>query len=334
MASPGDRFPAFVVRAAGEARTALLEELSGADLPPLEVTIEVAYSSLNYKDALAVTGKGKVLRRLPMVPGIDLAGTVVESASPDVEPGAAVLVTGWGIGEEQFGGFAGRARVRSEWVVPIPPGYTPRQAMAVGTAGFTAMLCAAALEESGLGSGPQEVLVTGAAGGVGSLAVALLSRMGHRVAAATGRPQERPYLERLGATRVLERAVLSADSGRPLDREAWAGAVDTVGGKVLANVLKQVAYGGAVAACGLAGGSDLPTSVLPFILRGISLLGIESGRCPRDRRRAAWARIRELLSPTLLEELTTEIALSEVVPWSERILAGEVRGRAVVDVRR
>jgi acrylyl-CoA reductase (NADPH) len=269
-----------------------------------------------------------------MVPGIDLAGTVLESNSPAVQPGQPVLATGWGIGEEQLGGYAQRARVRSEWLLPIPAGFTPRHAMALGTAGLTAMLCATALEEAGIRPGGLEVLVTGAAGGVGSLAVALLSRMGHRVAAATGRPEERPYLERLGAARIVDRGALSADSGRALEREAWAGAVDTVGGRLLANVLKQVAYGGAVAACGLAGGSDLPATVFPFILRGVSLLGVDSVRCPRDRRLRAWDRIRELLPPSLLDEVTTDVALSEIVPWAERILAGKVRGRVVVDERR
>jgi acrylyl-CoA reductase (NADPH) len=334
MADPDGRFRALVVRMAGDARRTALEELAPVDLPPGDVLVDVACSSLNYKDALAVTGKGKVLRRFPMVPGIDLAGTVLESTSPSLQPGQPVLVTGWGIGEEHFGGYSQRARIRSEWVVPLPAGFTPRQAMAVGTAGLTAMLCATALEEAGVRGGAQEVLVTGAAGGVGSLAVALLARMGFRVTASTGRAEERPYLEKLGATRIVERSALATDSGRPLDRETWAGAIDTVGGRLLANVLKQVTYGGAVAACGLAGGSDLPTTVLPFILRGVSLLGIDSVRCPHDRRLRAWARIRELLPPALLDELTTEIALSGLLPWAERMLAGQVRGRVVVDVRR
>jgi acrylyl-CoA reductase (NADPH) len=329
-------FPALVVREVAGERRAELALLSADDLPPGDVTVEVAWSSLNYKDGLAVTGRGKVLRRLPMVPGIDLAGTVLESTSPAVRPGDAVLVTGWGIGEERSGGYAGRARVQAEWVVPLPAGLTPRRAMAVGTAGLTAMLCASALEEAGVRAAPgaPEVLVTGAAGGVGSIAVALLSRLGHRVTASTGRPGERAYLESLGASRVIDRAALAADSGKPLEREAWAGAVDTVGGVTLATVLKQVAYGGAVAACGLAGGADLPTSVLPFILRGVSLLGVESVRCPRERRARAWERIAALLPGSLLDGLTTEIALSEVPAFSERILAGQVRGRVVVDVRR
>jgi acrylyl-CoA reductase (NADPH) len=331
------RFRALVIREAGGERRAELGLLSADDLPPGDVTVEVAWSSLNYKDGLAVTGRGKVLRRLPMVPGIDLAGTVLDSASPAVRPGDAVLVTGWGIGEERFGGYAGLARVQSEWVVPLPAGLTPRRAMALGTAGLTAMLCASALEEAGVRATPgqaPEVLVTGAAGGVGSLAVALLSRMGHRVVASTGRPGERAYLESLGANRVIDRATLAASSGKPLEREAWAGAVDTVGGVTLATVLKQVTYGGAVAACGLAGGADLPTTVLPFILRGVSLLGVESVRCPRERRDRAWERLAALLPGALLDGLTTEIALSDVPAWSERILAGQVRGRVVVDVRR
>ncbi|HET6438312.1 MAG TPA: MDR family oxidoreductase [Anaeromyxobacter sp.] len=334
MANPGDRFRAFLVREAGGARAAALEELSPGDLPPGDVSISVAWSSLNYKDGLAVTGRGKVIRRWPMVPGIDLAGTVLESGSPLFQPGQPVLVTGWGIGEEHFGGYAQRARVRAEWTVPVPQGLSLRQAMAVGTAGLTAMLCVMALEEAGVRAGGGEVLVTGAAGGVGSLAVALLSRTGHKVAAATGRPEERAYLERLGASRVIDRAPLATDSGRPLERETWIGGVDVVGGRVLAGVLKQLAHGGAVAACGLAGGAELPTTVFPFILRGVSLLGVDSGRCPQGRRLRAWARIQELLAGALLDELTTEIGLSEIVAWGERILAGQVRGRVVVDVTR
>ncbi|HVO18636.1 MAG TPA: MDR family oxidoreductase [Anaeromyxobacter sp.] len=332
-------FPALLVHEpGGGARRAELTSLAEDDLPSGDVTVEVAFSSLNYKDGLAVTGRGKVLRRLPMVPGIDLAGTVVASGSPSVRAGDQVLVTGYGIGEERHGGFARRARVPSEWVVPVPAGLSPRRAMAVGTAGFTSMLCAMALEEAGVrppqGGGGLEVLVTGAAGGVGSLAVALLSRMGYRVAASTGRPAERAWLESLGASRIVDRGALAAESGKPLDREAWAGAIDVVGGATLASVLKQVAYGGAVAACGLAGGAELPTTVLPFILRGVSLLGVESVRCPRERRLQAWRRIAGLLPGPALDGLTTEIALSEVPAWSERILAGQVRGRVVVDPSR
>jgi acrylyl-CoA reductase (NADPH) len=334
MPSAAEPFRALMVREEGGVRTVALETLPEGALPPGDVTIDVSHSSLNYKDGLAVTGKGKVLRRLPMVPGIDLAGTVAASDAPGISPGDLVLVTGHGIGEERFGGYAGRARVQAGWVLPLPPGLDARRAMALGTAGLTAMLCVTALEEAGVRPGGAEVLVTGAAGGVGSLAVALLSRLGHSVAASTGRPQERPFLEALGAVRVVDRAALSADSGRPLEKETWAGAVDTVGGTTLATVLKQVGWGGAVAACGLVGGADLPATVLPFILRSVSLLGIDSVRCPRERRIRAWARLRDLLPDGQIDGLTTEIGLAEVPAWAERILAGQVRGRVVVNVGR
>jgi len=334
MAASLDRFRAFVVREIAGGRRAGFEELARADLPEGDVTLEVAYSSLNYKDGLAVTGKGKVLRRLPMIPGIDLAGTVLESASPAVRPGDAVFATGCGLGESHFGGYATRARVRAEWLVPLPPGLSLRQAMAVGTAGFTSMLCVLALEQAGLRPGGGEVLVTGAAGGVGSIAVALLSRLGHRVAASTGRPEEQAFLEKLGASRIVARSEFARDSGKPLEPESWAGAVDTVGGLTLATVLKQTSYGRAVAACGLAGGAELPTTVLPFILRGVALLGIDSVQCPRERRLEAWRRIARDLPKDLLDELTTEIALADLEPFAERILKGGVRGRTVVDVRR
>jgi acrylyl-CoA reductase (NADPH) len=271
---------------------------------------------------------------LPMVPGIDLAGTVIESSSPQLKEGDSVLLTGYGVGEGHFGGYAERARLRSEWLLPLPAGFTPRQAMAVGTAGLTSMLCVLALEQAGLAPGGREVLVSGAAGGVGSIAVAILSRLAYRVAASTGRASEAAFLEKLGAARIIPRAELAKDSGKPLESETFSGAVDTVGGVTLATVLKQIAYGGAVAACGLAGGSELPSTVLPFILRGVSLLGVDSVQCPREKRLRAWQRIASTVPHEMLDELTTEIGLSEVAARGEEILAGRVRGRTVVDVHR
>ncbi len=325
-------FRAFVVREGAGPRSAALEELSSTELPAGELTVAVRYSSLNYKDALAVTGKGKVIRKFPMVPGIDLAGTVLESRSGAFQPGDEVLVTGWGTGEASFGGYAGLARVRAEHALPIPTGLTARRAMAVGTAGLTAALCVDALEEAGVHPGDREVVVTGAAGGVGSVAVALLARAGYKVAASTGRPAEHAFLERLGAGRIVPRQELAREATRPLESEIWAGGVDSVGGAVLGTVLRQTAYRGAVAACGLAGGTDLPVTVLPFILRGVRLLGVDSVMAPRERRERAWSRIARDLPAERLDELTTEIALADVPAWSERILAGQVRGRAVVAI--
>ncbi|HUK65386.1 MAG TPA: MDR family oxidoreductase [Anaeromyxobacteraceae bacterium] len=332
MPAGPDRFRAFVIREMGGKRTAAIESLTAEDLPEGDVTVEVSYSSLNYKDGLAVTGEGKVLRRLPMVPGIDLAGTVVESRAPAFRAGDSVVLTGFGVGEVHFGGYAERARLKSEWLLPLPTGLSPRRAMAVGTAGLTSMLCVLALEQAGLKPGAKEVLVTGAAGGVGSLAVVILARLGYRVAASTGRPAEAPYLQKLGAQRILTRAELAQESGKPLEAERWAGAVDTVGGATLATVLKQTSYGGAVAACGLAGGSQLSSTVFPFILRGVALLGVDSVQCPRSRRIGAWRRIAEAVPPEVLDALTSEIGLSDIAAWSERILEGQVRGRVVVDV--
>ena len=326
------RFRAFVVREGAGPRSAAFEDLSPAELPEGELTVAVRYSSLNYKDALAVTGKGKVIRKFPMVPGIDLAGTVVESRAAAFQPGDEVLVTGWGIGEASFGGYAGLARVRAEHALPIPKGLTARRAMAVGTAGLTAALCVDAIEEAGVRPGGREVIVTGAAGGVGSVAVALLARAGYRVAASTGRPEEHAFLERLGAARIVPREELAREASRPLETETWAGGVDAVGGKVLGSVLRQTAYCGAVAACGLAGGTDLPVTVLPFILRGVKLLGVDSVMAPTERRARAWTRIARDLPGDRLDELTTEIPLAEIPAWSEKLLAGQVRGRAVVAV--
>ncbi len=312
---------------------AWFEQLTDSDLPEGDVTVDVRYSSLNYKDGLAVTGTGGIVRRFPLVCGIDLAGTVAASDSPEFTPGDEVVVTGWGLSETHPGGYAERQRLRSEWLVRKPEGLTQQQTMAIGTAGLTAMLCVQALEEAGLSPDLDgEVLVTGAAGGVGSIAVALLARLGYRVTAATGRRQTHDYLGRLGATAFLDRNELAEGSERPLDRQRWLGTVDTVGGTTLASALKQTAYRGSVAACGLAGGTDLPTTVMPFILRGANLLGIDSVQCPVAVREKAWQRLSTDLPLDKLEESTTVHPLDDVPRLATEILAGRTRGRVVIDV--
>lgn len=313
-------------------RVSTIEE---AELPDGDVTIRVGWSSLNYKDGLAVTGKGKVVRSFPMVAGVDLAGTVETSASPAFSPGDGVLVTGFGLGEERFGGLAELARVRSEWIVPLPKGLDARQAMILGTAGLTSMLCVMALEQHGLSAtatGGLPVVVTGAAGGVGSVAVAVLAGLGYDVAAASGRDEQEAYLRRLGASTIVRRAELAEAPPRPLDKERWAAGVDAVGGTTLATVLRQTRYGGCVAACGLAGGAELPTTVHPFILRGVTLAGIESARCPIGVRTLAWQRLASELAPELLEEIAVDAALKDVPRLADAILAGRIRGRVVVAV--
>ena len=324
-----------VLAAEPDGQPGRLGEIDSSELPDGDVTVRVEWSSLNYKDGLALTATAPVVRSFPMVCGIDLAGVVESSESPKVAVGDRVIVTGWGLGEERFGGYADLARVRSEWVVPIPDGLDSRRAMGIGTAGLTAMLCVLALENRGLSpeaAGERPVVVTGAAGGVGSVAVAVLARLGYRVAAASGRPEQEGYLRRLGATELVARAELAEAKPRALDRERWAGAVDAVGGTTLATVLRQTAYGGAVAACGLAGGADLPTTVHPFILRGVDLAGVESVRCPTPRRLEAWRRLASDLSGELLEEMIVEHELSEVPSLGAEILAGRTRGRVVVAV--
>jgi acrylyl-CoA reductase (NADPH) len=324
-------FRALVAREEGGRQSVALETLTDADLPAADVTVDVEYSSFNYKDGLALAGRNRILRHYPIIPGIDFAGTVAQSASPRFRPGDKVVLTGFGVGENWSGGFAERARVKSAWLVALPAGLDTRQAMAIGTAGFTAMLAVLALERHGIAKGG-EVLVTGAAGGVGSIAVRLLSRLGYRVTALTGRPAERDFLESLGAGAILERAAYQAP-GKPLQAERWQGAVDSVGGTILANVLAATAYGGAVAACGLAGGADLPTSVFPFILRGVALLGIESVQCPLALREEAWRRLARDLTAADLAAVTEEIGLGDLPARAEAILAGQVRGRTVVNVR-
>lgn len=313
-----------------------LAQLTDADLGDGDVTVAVQYSSLNYKDGLAVSGKGRIVRSFPMVCGIDLAGTVEESDSSAWTRGDEVVLTGWGLSETHPGGYTQRQRVRSPWLVAKPDGFTLLQSMAVGTAGLTAMLCVLALERGGLRPAADdeenEVLVTGAGGGVGSVAVALLATLGYRVAASTGRLEAHDFLTSLGATTIVDRQDLATASGRPLDRERWAGAVDVVGGETLASVLRQTRYRGTVAACGLTGGNDLPTTVLPFILRGVNLMGIDSVSCPTDVRTEAWHRLGRDLPTDLLDSLTTVEALGRVPALAEDIVAGHTRGRVVIDV--
>jgi acrylyl-CoA reductase (NADPH) len=325
-------WPAIV---ATESNGTSLQQLSETDLPEGDVTVAVQYSSLNYKDGLAVAGKGRVVRRFPMVCGIDLAGTVEASDSADWKPGDDVVATGWGLSVTHPGGYTQRQRLRSEWLVAKPDGLTLQQTMAVGTAGLTAMLCVLALERAGLDpKDGGEVLVTGAAGGVGSVAVAVLARLGYQVAASTGRPETHDYLRSLGATTIVDRSELATASGRPLEKERWLAAVDTVGSQTLASVLAQTVYRGAVAACGLAGGSDLPTTVLPFILRNVSLLGVDSVMCPTPVRAEAWPRLARDLPMDALDALTSVEPLTRVPELAEAILAGRTQGRVVIDVHR
>jgi putative YhdH/YhfP family quinone oxidoreductase len=311
---------------------ASLKEISTNDLPAGDVTVRVAYSTLNYKDGLAVTGTTKIARRLPMVCGIDLAGTVEESSSANYKPGDQVVITGWGLSESHWGGFAQKQRVKSEWLVPVPKEFSLKQAMAIGTAGFTSILSVMAIEQLGVKPGEHEVIVTGAAGGVGSVAVAILAKLGYKVAASTGRAELGDYLKSLGATTIVERATLEKPSGRPLDSERWAGGIDSVGGETLASVLRGTRAGGAVAACGLAGGGNLPTSVYPFILRGVNLLGIESVMCPKPRRLEGWQRLARDLPLAKLDAMTTVEPMSKVPQLAQEILKGQVRGRVVIDV--
>jgi len=326
--------PAILIEKGDSGRTVSLATLDEAALPEGDVTVEVEYSTLNYKDALAITGASPVVRAFPMVPGIDFAGVVAESAHPDWKQGDRVVLNGWGAGETHWGGLAGHARLNGDWLVPLPVGLTARQAMALGTAGYTASLCVDALLRHGTDPGQGEVLVTGATGGVGSVAVVLLAKAGFKVAASTGKLAEEDYLRELGAATVLDRAELSAP-GRPLQKERWAAVVDTVGSHTLANACAQTRYGGAVAACGLAQGMDLPASVAPFILRGVSLLGIDSVMAPRERRIPAWERLaRDLDAGTVDLIAGEEIALGDAVAAADRFLAGGVRGRIVVDVNR
>ncbi len=324
-------FRAFVVDEIDGKYTGGFRDLTVADLPAEGVLIDVAYSTLNYKDGLAVTGKGKIVRKFPMVCGIDLAGTVVESPDPNFKPGDKVLVNGWGLSEAYWGGYTTKQRVKPEFLVRVPKAFDLKQTMAIGTAGYTAMLCVLALEDAGVKPGNGDILVTGAVGGVGSVAVALLAKLGYRVIASTGRPAAAEYLKQLGAADIIARADLDK-AGRPLEKARWAGVVDSVGSKTLGMAIAQTHEEGAVAACGLAGGTDLPTTVMPFILRGVKLLGVNSVTCPTPRRIQAWDRLATDLDIVKLESMTTIEPLSKIVDLGEQILRGETRGRVVIDV--
>ncbi|MDB5720893.1 MAG: oxidoreductase [Alphaproteobacteria bacterium] len=327
-----ESFPAILIEDQDGKPKAGFKQLTLADLPDNDVLVEVAFSSLNYKDGLAVSGRQKIARKPPTIAGIDLAGTVVESRSDAWKPGDKVLVNGWGMSETQQGGYTRFQKVKAEWLVAVPDAFTLEQAMAIGTAGYTAALCVDALEDFGI-SNDGEVLVTGAAGGVGSVAVALLARAGYTVTASTGRPETHGYLTSLGATGFIDRATLQ-EKGPPLQKERWSGAVDSVGSSTLVNVLAQTRYGGAVAACGLAGGADLTGTVLPHILRGIALLGVDSVMAPFSKRERAWARLARDLDPALLAEITTVEPMTRLPELAEQILAGQIRGRVVIDVTR
>jgi acrylyl-CoA reductase (NADPH) len=325
-------FRALVLHEEGGKVVPSIEAVDEADLPPGEVTVRIECSTLNYKDGMILQGVGRLVRRYPHIPGVDFAGTVEASEAPEFKPGDPVILTGWRVGEVQWGGYAEKARVKASFLVPRPDGLSARQAMAIGTAGFTAMLAVMALERHGLRPDAGDVLVTGAAGGVGGIALSLLSNLGYRTVASTGRPELRGYLSELGAVELIDRASLAAKPSRPLDSERWAGAVDAVGGATLAMILTELKYRASVAACGLAGGSDLPATVIPFLLRGVNLLGIDSVMCPREDRIKAWARLARDLPLDRLERMTETVPISALPELASRILRGEIRGRTVVDL--
>ncbi|MET0071643.1 MAG: MDR family oxidoreductase [Candidatus Thiodiazotropha sp.] len=326
-----ETFPAYLISKSDSGQVAELKTITLDQLMEGDVTVKVAYSTLNYKDGLALTGKAPVVRRFPLVPGIDFAGSVVSSDHPGFRQGDQVVLNGFGVGEVHSGGYAGMARVKGDWLVALPDGFTPRQAMAVGTAGYTAMLCVMALERHGVTPASGEVLVTGAAGGVGSVAVSILSRLGYRVTASSGRSSQKDYLIGLGAHEVIDRGEFSGKV-KPLAKERWAAAIDVAGGNTLANLLSQIDYGGAVAACGLAESMDLPASVAPFILRGVTLYGIDSVMASIEKRRQAWQRLAKDLDLEQLEKMIVEIPFEELPAAAEAILEGKVRGRALVKI--
>ncbi|TPJ61866.1 MDR family oxidoreductase [Mesorhizobium sp. B2-6-1] len=328
-----ETFKAILVsRDAEKKQSVAVTDLTEADLMDGDVTVAVETTTVNYKDGLAISGKAPVIRRWPLVPGIDFAGTVLSSSHPDWRKGDKVILNGWGVGETHFGAYAGRARVNGDWLVPLPDGISAHDAMAVGTAGYTAMLCVMALERHGIVPDRGPVVVTGAAGGVGSVAVSILSSLGYHVIASTGRNAESPYLIDLGAAEVISRDELSQPT-KPLAKERWAGGIDSVGSHTLANVLSMTSYGGAVAACGLAGGMDLPSSVAPFILRGVSLLGIDSVMAPKPVRLEAWRRIGADLDLRKLASLSTTIGFDNIIDAARDIVDGKIRGRVVVDMQ-
>jgi acrylyl-CoA reductase (NADPH) len=321
----------LVSRDADKKQSVAVTQLSEADLMEGDVTISVEFTTVNYKDGLAISGKAPVVRRFPLVPGIDFAGTVLTSSHPDFATGDHVILNGWGVGETHHGAFARRARVKGDWLIPLPAGLTARDAMAIGTAGYTAMLAVMALERHGITPERGPVVVTGAAGGVGSVAISLLSKLGHHVVASTGRPAESDFLKELGASEIIDRAELSAPA-KPLGKERWAGGIDAVGSHTLANVLSMTSYGGAIAACGLAGGMDLPGSVAPFILRGVSLLGIDSVMAPKSLRLEAWRRLASDLDHGKLAALSRTIGFDDVIGAARDIVEGKIRGRVVVEI--
>ena len=325
-------FKAIVIDKGEAGQTVRLADFDEKDLMEGDVTVRVEWSTVNYKDGLAITGKGPVVRRFPMIAGVDFAGTVESSSNPSWKAGDRVILNGWGLGETHLGAYAQKARVKGDWLVRLPPSMSARDAMAIGTAGYTAVLAVMALERSGLTPSHSPVVVTGAAGGVGSVAVALLAKLGYAVTASTGRPDEAPYLKGLGATEVIERKEL-AGPPRPLTKERWAGGIDSVGSTTLANVLSMTRYGGTVAACGLAGGMDLPATVAPFILRAVSLIGIDSVMCPLGLRQQAWRRLETDLDRAKIEAMTSEIGLPDVIGAAARIVEGRVRGRIVVRIQ-
>ncbi|HKM15728.1 MAG TPA: MDR family oxidoreductase [Marinospirillum sp.] len=325
-------FKAILIEGSRSDQKVSIASVNSTQLPEGDVDVDVAFSTINYKDALAITGKAPIAKHYPMIPGIDFAGTVTNSSHADFKVGDKVILNGWGVGEKHWGGLAEKARVSGDWLVPLPSAFTTKQAMAIGTAGYTAMLCVMALEKHGLKPEDGEILVTGAAGGVGSVAVALLAKLGFSVTAVTGRPEEAVFLKSLGASTIMDRAELS-EPGKPLARETWAGAIDVAGSHVLANVCAGMKYQGAVAACGLAAGMDFPSSVAPFILRGVTLYGIDSVMAPKSKRLEAWQRLAEVLDISLLDSLTTEVAFDDVINAAGQLMEGKVRGRIVVPIQ-
>lgn len=312
---------------------AAIKEIDESILPEGDVTINVSHSTINYKDALAITGNAPVVRQFPMIPGIDLVGTVEQTSCDKFNVGDTVLLNGFGVGETHCGGLAQKARLKSDWLIPLPKAFSPQQAMAIGTAGYTAMLCVIALEKNGITPDKGDILVTGANGGVGSFSIAILAKLGYRVVASTGRMDQADYLEKLGASEVIDRNTLS-EPGRPLGKERWAAAIDSAGSHTLANVCAGIKYGGVVAACGLAQGMDFPATVAPFILRGVTLAGIDSVMRPTGDRIEAWQRLGEILDPTVFKDISTEISLSEAVEIAAELMSGKIRGRVVVDINK